>query len=293
MVRLYFFVAMFILVNALMGQGQPLFQKVPSDHSNITFNNTIQDTKEHSILKYSNYYGGAGVAIGDLDNDGLQDLFFAGNLVNDRIYKNLGNLQFEDVVERSGIIQDSSWSSGVVFADVNNDGLLDIYVTCELYDDRADLRTNKLYINKGDFQFEEAGNQYGVDDTNRTRGATFFDYNNDGFLDLLLLNQPPNPGNYSKYAGKALLRKEWSPKLFVNIAGRYFKDVSQEAGIDIPSYPNAVVAADLNKDGWQDLYIANDYDSPDFLFINNQNGGFDNIANEALRHMSYYSMGVD
>ncbi len=277
----------------MFAQEQVLFELVGSEHSNIRFNNEIVDSKERSILKYSNFYGGAGVGIADFDNDGLQDIFFAGNIVADKLYRNLGDLKFEDVTADAGIINDGSWSTSVVIGDVNNDALLDIYVTCELYDDQPNLRTNKLYINKGNFQFEEQADAYGLADQNRTRGATFIDYNRDGYLDIFLLNQPPNPGNYSKYSGQALLRKEWSPRLLMNQDGKGFKDISEEAGVSIPCYPNSAVAADINNDGWQDLYVSNDYDAPDFLLINNKDGTFVNVIDQALGHMSYYSMGVD
>ena len=274
-------------------QEQTLFQKVRSEHSGIDFENHIQDTKEHSILIYSNYYGGAGVAIADLDNDGLQDIFFAGNLVKDRLYKNIGDMRFDDVSESAGIIHDGAWSSSVIIADVNNDGLSDIYVTAELYDNQPDLRTNKLYLNKGSMTFEESASAYGIASKERTRGATFLDYNKDGFLDLYLLNQPPNPGNYSRFSGTDLLQEKWSPRLLKNVEGTHFTDVTQEAGLLTPCYPNAAVAADLNNDGWQDLYVANDYDAPDFVLINNQDGTFTDVSHESLPHMSYYSMGVD
>ena len=139
---------------------EPLFTLVDNSKTGIDFSNDLVDTKEHSIFLYANYYGGAGVGIGDFDNDGLEDIFFAANLVDDKIYKNLGNFQFEDKTKMSGIINNGSWSTGVTVADVNNDGLLDIYVSCELYDDLPYLRTNKLYINEGDFKFKESAKNW-------------------------------------------------------------------------------------------------------------------------------------
>ncbi|MDC6366779.1 MULTISPECIES: VCBS repeat-containing protein [Flavobacteriaceae] len=252
----------------------------------------INDTKEYNILKYANFYGGAGVGIGDFNGDGLQDLFFAGNLVPDRLYLNKGNLSFEDVTEQSGIIHDGGWSTGVTLADINNDGHLDIYVSRELHDENPEWRANLLYINKGDGTFLEKGEEFGVDDNDRTRHASFFDYDKDGLLDLFLLTQPPNPGSLSVFMGTELLKPEYSLRLLKN-KGDYFEDVTLIAGLNRTGFPNATSTSDYNGDGWPDIYVANDFYAPDFLFINNQDGTFTNVANQAFKHLSYYSMGVD
>lgn len=274
-------------------KNEKQFTLLASSQTNIKFNNKIKDDKEKNILLYSNFYGGAGVGVGDFNNDGLMDIFFAGNIVEDKLYLNKGAFVFEDITENSGIQNNDSWSTGVTVADVNNDGLLDIYVTKELYDHQPELRKNKLYINLGDAKFKEMAEAYGVADTERSRHATFLDYDNDGFLDLFVLNQPPNPGSYSEYFGTKLLQEKYTSKLYKNIDGKYFKDVTVEAGLVKAGFPNGVSASDLNKDGFIDLYVANDFYAPDFLYINNGDGTFTNIANEALKHMSYYSMGVD
>ena len=242
---------------------------------------------------YANYYGGGGVGIADFDNDGLQDLYFGGNLVADKIYRNLGNFKFSDKTLSSGINDNGSWSSGITIADVNNDGLVDIYVSKELYDDKPELRRNKLYINKGDFTFEESSKKWGVDVSARTRHAVFFDYNNDGHLDLYLLNQPPNPGSYSKFFGSDLTLPEYSLQLFKNTGNNSFIDVTKEAGLNRTGFPNSVVASDLNQDGYVDLYVANDFDAPDFLYYNNGDGTFSYETESSLKHTSFYSMGVD
>jgi hypothetical protein len=243
-------------------------------------------------LLYANFYGGAGVGVGDFNNDGLQDLYFAGNMVPDKLYLNKGEFQFQDVTSSSGILNDGGWSTGVTVADVNNDGHLDIYVSRELYDDRPEWRTNLLYINNGDGTFKEGAKEYRIGNDQRTRHSTFFDYNKDGLLDLFLLTQPPNPGNFSRFKGSVLLQPKYSLKLFKN-NGSFFEDVTEFSGLNRTGFPNGVSASDLNNDGWTDLYVANDFYAPDFLFINNQDGTFTNIANEALKHTSYYSMGVD
>lgn len=271
---------------------QPRFTLLSSNHTNITFSNDLIDQKEHNILRYANFYGGAGVGIGDFNNDGLQDIYFAGNQVDDKLYLNMGNLEFKDITKEAGILNDGGWSTGVTIADINNDGLDDIYISRELYDNKPEWRTNLLYINKGNNTFEESAKTYGVDNSDRTRHATFLDYNKDGFLDLLLLTQPPNPGSLSDFKGADLSKPEYGLKFYQG-NGNGFKDVTKEAGLDLVGFPNGVSASDLNDDGWTDLYVANDFYAPDFLFINNQDGTFTNKVDNALNHISYYSMGVD
>ncbi|MEL6650259.1 MAG: VCBS repeat-containing protein, partial [Bacteroidota bacterium] len=281
--------------------GQSLFQSLSPEQSGVDFNNEIKDHKSHNILIYSNYYGGAGVGIGDFDNDGLQDLFFAGNLVSDQLYLNEGNMKFREASLESGITDNGGWSSGVVLADVNQDGWLDIYITRELYDEKPELRANLLYLNQGvqeaedgrkRVHFVERAAQYGIADTARTRHASFLDYDRDGDLDLFLLNQPPNPGNYSELYGSDLSQKAFRPRLYRN-DGEQFVDVSEEARVLEPGFGNSVSIVDLNNDGWVDIYLANDYDEPDRLYINQQDGTFRNQLYESMPHISYYSMGVD
>lgn len=273
--------------------NEKLFTLLKSDETGINFNNRIKDDKVKNIFAYANFYGGAGVGVGDFNNDGLQDIFFAGNMVPDKLYINQGNLSFIDKTEEAGIINFDGWSTGVTVADINNDGHLDIYVSRELYDENPEWRRNLLYVNKGDGTFEEKAETYQIANTERTRHATFLDYDKDGLLDLFLLTQPPNPGSLSQYHNADnLLIPEYALKLYKN-NGDTFKDVSKLAGIDRTGFPNAVSASDINNDGWTDLYIANDFYAPDFLFLNNQDGTFSSIEKSALKQTSYYSMGVD
>ena len=204
----------FLLLFNYSFSQETVFELLNANQTGVEFNNVIEDKKEHNILLYANYYGGAGVGIADFNNDGLQDLYLAGNLVGDKIYRNDGDLKFTDLTMDSGILDDGSWSSGVSIADVNQDGLVDVYISKELYDDKPDLRRNKLYINMGNFKFVEVAQKWGVDVSARTRHAVFFDYNNDGLLDLYLLNQPPNPGNYSKFFGADLTLPKYSLQIF-------------------------------------------------------------------------------
>ena len=270
-----------------------VFELISPDYSGIHFNNQIEDLKDHNILLYANYYGGGGVGIADFNNDGLQDVYFTGNLVGDKIYKNTGDLQFLDVTANSEIVDDGSWSSGVSIADVNNDGLVDIYISKELYDENPEIRRNKLYINNGNFTFKESAKIWNVDVSARTRHSVFFDYNNDGLLDLYLLNQPPNPGSYSKFFGSDLTLPEYRLQLFENTGNNNFIDVTEKAGLNRTGFPNSVVASDLNNDGYIDLYVANDFDAPDFLYYNNGDGTFTYSTEKSLKHTSFYSMGVD
>lgn len=300
------FIKSYLLVIALLTcslelqaqNNRTLFTLLDSNYTGLDFENTIVDTKEHNILIYSNYYGGAGVGVGDLDNDGLQDLVFAGNLENDRFFRNLGNLKFQDVTEESGIQGNSGWSSGVLIADINNDGWLDVYICRELYDNQPELRKNQLFINQGKANgeqfptFVESAAAYGLEDDSRTRHATFLDYNKDGHIDLFLLNQPPNPGNFSELYGTKP-GPEFEPKLYRNNGDQTFTDVTKQAGVNQAGYPNSVTASDLNNDGWTDLYVANDFDSPDFLYYNNGDGTFTSALEQSTNHISYFSMGVD
>ena len=270
-----------------------LFTLLSSNDTGIDFNNIIKDDKDKNIFAYANFYGGAGVGVGDFNNDGLQDIFFAGNMVPDKLYLNKGNLVFEDVTIKAGIKNFDGWSTGVTIADINNDGHLDIYVSRELYDENPEWRRNLVYINNGDGTFTEKAEELSIANTERTRHATFLDFDKDGLLDLFLLTQPPNPGSLSQYhSADNLLIPEYALKLYKN-NGSTFKDVSKTAGIDRTGFPNAVSASDINNDGWPDLYVANDFYAPDFLFLNNQDGTFTSIEKNALKQTSYYSMGVD
>jgi hypothetical protein len=273
-------------------ESEKLFSLLPPERTKIYFNNELVDKEEHSILLYANYYGGGGVGIGDINNDGLQDIFFAGNLVGDRLYLNKGNMVFEDITKSAGILDDGGWSSGVLIGDVNNDGFQDIYVTRELYDDKPELWDNKLYINNGDNTFSEQAEAYGVVDDQRTRHATYIDYDKDGDLDLFLCTQPPNPGVYSTYYQTELLLDIYTSRLYEN-RGDHFVDVTEKAGLRKPGFPNSVTASDLDNDGWTDLWVANDFWAGDFIYINNGDGTFTDKIDEKVRHVTYSSMGID
>ena len=287
----------FLAIAKLIGQNTPLFEYISSKKSKIDFINKLKATENENFFIYDNFYQGAGVGLGDVNNDGLLDIYFCGNQEKDRLYINKGNFVFDDITKESGIADlDTGWSSSVSMIDINNDGLLDIYVTKELYDDKPEWRRNRLYLNKGSNKFTEVAEKVGLGDTTRTRGAAFLDYDLDGDLDVFLLRQPPNPGMYSKYKPLSdkgeLTSEKYAPHLYENKEGVFY-DVSKEANILSPSYANAVAVGDFNKDGYPDIAVANDFEAPDALYINQGNKTFENTSNTAYKHTSYYSMGTD
>lgn len=277
---------------------QTVFQKVPGAESGITFVNKLEDridTKEN-LFDYDFFYNGSGVGIADLNNDGLDDIFFTANQQQNRLYLNKGNLKFEDVTEASGINTRKKWSSGVTFADVNNDGWLDIYV-CQGGPHEASERRNLLYINNGDLTFEERAEEVGLADTGISTQAAFFDYDKDGDLDCIVSNENQlyglDPIRFHEIlkSRKGLLEQS-SAHLYRNDNGT-FVNVSKEAGVLRPAFGLGLTVGDINKDGWLDFYIANDYYIPDVMYINNGDGTFSDKIKEKTKQISFYGMGVD
>ncbi len=271
-----------------------------SANCGITFANNITESEQQNIFTYEYMYNGGGVAVGDVNNDGLPDIFFTANQLPDRLYINKGNLKFEDVTTFANVAGKSGWKTGVTMADVNGDGLLDIYV-CYSGNGDEQSKSNQLFINKGIKNgvpyFEDEAKKYALDapGTNSNQ-ALFFDYDNDGDLDMFLLNHAVTFYNplFNTYKLRHKRHPYYSNYLFRNDEG-HFTDVSAQAGI--PGGGNnfglGVVAADINNDGWQDLYMTNDYDEQDFLLLNNHNGTFTQITKEAIKHISKSAMGCD
>jgi hypothetical protein len=271
-----------------------LFEKVLPEHTHIQFTNEVVGDDELNIFNYRNFYNGGGVAIGDVNNDSLPDLFLISNMGKNKLYINKGNFEFEDVTDKSGVGGTKAWSTGATMADVNADGFLDIYV-CNAGNRVNDDRSNELFINNGDLTFTEKAAEYHLDDKGFSTHAAFFDYDRDGDLDMYLLNNSFIPVGKLAYQNLRPVRDSLGGhKLFRN-DGPVFKDVSAEAGIygSIISFGLGITLGDFNNDNWVDIYISNDFYERDYLYINNHNGTFrEDIKNE-VQHLSLSSMGAD
>ena len=289
----------FILaLSACSKKESHLFKQRPSQQTGINFNNQIVETDSFNILNNEYIFNGGGVAIGDFNNDKKPDLYFTGNQVANRLYLNQGKFKFNDVTTISGTAAADRWSTGVAVVDINADGWLDIYVCAAMSPD-ASKRANLLFVNQGlDGNgipiFEEMGQKYGIDASQNSMGATFFDYDKDGFLDLYVLNNEQVHTLPTNYRPKIIDGSAISnDRLYHNNGDGTFTDVTLEAGITIEGFGLGIAVADLNYDGWPDLYICNDYLTNDLLYINNHDGTFSNTIKEVVRHQSKFSMGSD
>ena len=273
------------------------FRELPSSQSGLSFINTLRPDTRKNIFEYLYYYNGGGVAIGDLDGDGLEDLYVTANQDQDKIYLNKGSLTFEDISERSGIVRDSSWSSGVVMNDINNDGHLDIYVSkvAPLSDSGTH---NLLYINLGDGTFTEQSRKYGLDFSGYSTQALFIDYDRDGDLDLYLLNHSVHSvRSYGSIAKRQRVDSLSGDRFYENRLreGEGFVDVTSSSGVlsSALGYGLSVASTDVNGDSWPDIYVANDFHENDYLYLNNQDGTFSEHSAAWFNHTSKFSMGVD
>ncbi len=277
---------------------QKIFKKVKTQHSKLLFQNSISENLEtkENLFNYDYFYNGAGVGVEDLDNDGLLDVFFCGNQMENKIFKNLGNLQFEDVSSRAHINNGKSWANGITFVDINNDNLLDIYVSQGGPFER-EKRKNRLYINKGNLIFEEKAEFYGLADQGISTQSVFFDFDNDGDLDCLVMNENElygyDPISLSKMVAKNRENQKYnSSHLYRNDKGSFI-DVTKISGVEKPIFGLGLTVSDFNNDGWLDFYIASDYYIPDALFINNQDGTFKDKIKTYTNQVSFYGMGLD
>ena len=271
-----------------------LFEIIPSSQSGVDFSNTLKEESDLSILDYLYYYNGGGVAVGDINNDGYPDVFLTSNQGENKLYLNGGNFRFRDISHQAGITGKSSWNTGATMADVNGDGLLDIYV-CAVVGINGFSGHNELYINNGDNTFTEQSKLYGLDTQSYSSSAAFFDYDLDGDLDLYVLNHAVHTQN--SY-GHSDLRYQRNPntgdQLFKNNNG-VFVDVSESAGIHggVNSYGLGLATADFNLDGYPDIFVGNDFHEDDYLYINNQDGTFRESLKDWTGHTSRFSMGSD
>ena len=288
--------------------GTTLFTRLPATYTGVSFENRLVETREHNVFTYRNFYNGGGVAIGDLTGDSLPEIVLTSNQDGPRVYHNLGSFRFRDITKASGLeTEKGSWTTGVVLADVNGDGRLDIYLCRAGWGD-PQSRANQLWINQGNAndgapRFKEMAREYGVADAGYSTQAAFFDYDHDGDLDLFIINNSPRPVSSfdnrnvrnvrHPYGGHKLYRNDASPD-GSGQAGK-FTDVSAVAGIfgSEVGFGLGLAVADVNHDGWPDIYVSNDFFERDYLYINNHDGTFVESLEKAMPYSSYFSMGLD
>jgi hypothetical protein len=283
---------------------ETLFTLLNSEETGIDFFNEVKNQKNFNIFKYRNFYNGGGVAIGDINNDGLADIYLTGNVVANKLYLNKGDLEFEDISKAAGIEGNKPWSTGVVMVDINSDGLLDIYVS-NAGNMKGNNHDNDLYINNGDLTFTEKAAEYNLDKTGFSTHASFFDYDKDGDLDVYILNNSNIPVSSLGYAEQRDKRaQDWGnvPEIFRGVGDMLlrndngkFVDVSEEAGIygSLIGFGLGVMVTDINGDLYPDIYVSNDFYERDYLYINNQDGTFKEEIQKWTSHLSLSAMGVD
>jgi hypothetical protein len=296
------FIALLMPSCKTKGKENILFESM--DQTGIVFNNKVQDNDSINILNYRNFYNGGGVAIGDINNDGLPDVFFTANQGSNKLFLNKGNFKFEDISAKAGFIDKAQFSTGVVFADVNNDGWLDIYVCNAGNMNSAALRQNQLYINDHNLGFKETAAAYGLADSGYSTQASFFDYDMDGDLDCFIINNSPVAVNSLGYPHQRDLPADKWPvaanlkgggdHLYRNDNG-HFTEVTQKAGIhgSLMSFGLGITVGDINGDHYPDIYVSNDFFERDYLYINQKNGSFKDELDDWMQHSSFASMGAD
>lgn len=295
------FLVSFLLLG-LMIKAQTLFTKINETESGVFFNNLIGETKETNVLSYAYLYNGGGTAIGDINNDGLPDIYFVGTMIPGKLYLNQGNFKFKDITESANVGGGDGFRTGVTFVDVNSDGLLDIYICKSGLADQK-RRKNVLYVNNGNLTFTERAAEYGIDDESYSMQSYFYDMDLDGDLDLLILNHPYE----MRYTNKVQLTYDKKGKLVaqqdtarLHVSYRYYQnekghfyDKTIAAGLGTHAYGLSAIIDDFNSDGYPDIYACNDFSNPDRLFINNKDGTFTDKLTEYFKHTCFSSMGSD
>lgn len=270
------------------------FELLSPKRTGIDFSNTLREDQKNNILTYEYFYNGGGVGVGDINNDGLEDVFFTGNMTDNVLYLNGGGFKFKDISKTARVKGKKSWTTGVTMVDINGDGWLDIYV-CYSGNGDIESRRNELYINQKNLTFKEEAASYGLDDPSNSTQALFFDFDKDGDLDMFLLNHHIEVINEIEFDQARAVRHPFAgDKLYKNDGGK-FSDISEAAGIKGTAlgFGLGVAASDINGDGWIDLYVSNDYIEPDYVYINNGNCTFSDRMTDMLQHISHFSMGSD
>lgn len=306
-----------ILVSACKNKTDKLFSSLPASQTGINFQNNITETDSFNILDYLYFYNGGGVAIGDINNDGLEDVYFTSNQGSNKLYLNKGNFHFEDITDKAGVRGKGNWKTGVTMADVNGDGLLDIYV-CEVGKYKSLHGKNELFINNGpsplssrkgaggEVTFTEKAKEYGLDVEGFNTQAAFFDYDRDGDLDMFLVNHSVHSTDTyvdaserkkkNDVSGDKLFRCDFSSSTGGDKGEAvHFTEVTEQAGIysSIIGYGLNVITGDFNNDNWEDIYVSNDFHENDYYYVNNRNGTFTEMNQQAFGHESRFSMGSD
>ncbi len=274
-------------------ESDSMFAVIPSNHSNLIFENTVIQTRENNHMINSAFISGGGVAVGDINQDGLQDIFFTGNQVKDKLFLNKGDFKFKDISQKAGITADNKWSTGVTFVDIDNDGDQDIYV-CRFVYLENEKSANQLYINNGDLTFTEQAATFGLADKGFSIQATFFDFDKDGLIDVYIVNQPPSiPGIGDKLNLSQFSDILFSDRLYKNMGNGKFEDYTIKANVRNFGFGLSATTSDLNNDGWEDIYVTNDFDVADHIYMNQKNGTFKDVIHNSTKHISNFSMGSD
>lgn len=277
------------------GNKEYLFDKLPMDSTGVNFVNQLTFDQEFNIYTYRNFYNGGGVGLGDINNDGLIDIYLTGNQSLNKLYLNKGNFKFEDITDKAGVAGVKAWSTGVALADVNGDGWLDIYV-CNSGDIKGDDKENELFINNGDQTFTERAGEYGIADKGFTTHAVFFDFDRDNDLDLYILNNSYQAiGSFNLMKNERPKRDALGGDKLMRNDGDHFTDVSEQAGIygSVIGFGLGITVGDIDKDGWPDIYVSNDFFERDYLYLNNHDGTFRERLTDQMKSISGASMGAD